>query len=50
MPKVIYLTGAPASGKSSTTRMLADRVPGLRVWEYGARLTEHVPKAHLRGG
>lgn len=42
MPKVIYLTGAPASGKSSTTRMLAERVAGLQVWEYGARLTEHV--------
>lgn len=42
MPKVIYLTGAPASGKSSTTRMLTGRVPGLQVWEYGARLTEHV--------
>lgn len=42
MPKVIYLTGAPASGKSSTTRMLADRVSGLEVWEYGARLTDHV--------
>lgn len=42
MSKVIYLTGAPASGKSSTTRMLAERVPGLQVWEYGARLTEHV--------
>lgn len=42
MPRVVYLTGAPASGKSSTTRMLRDRVPGLLVWEYGARLTEHV--------
>lgn len=42
MPKVIYLTGAPASGKSSTTRLLHDRVPELLVWEYGARLTEHV--------
>jgi adenylate kinase len=42
MPKVIYLTGAPASGKSSTTRMLRDHVPDLVVWEYGARLTEHV--------
>lgn len=42
MPKVIYLTGAPASGKSSTTRMLRDRVPNLMIWEYGARLTEHV--------
>lgn len=42
MPKVTYLTGAPAAGKSSTTRMLSDRVPGLLVWEYGARLTQHV--------
>jgi adenylate kinase len=42
MPKVVYLTGAPAAGKSSTTRPLAERVPGLPVWEYGARLTEHV--------
>jgi adenylate kinase len=42
MPKVIYLTGAPASGKSSTTRILAERMPALQVWEYGARLTEHV--------
>lgn len=39
--KLVYLTGAPASGKSSMTRMLADRVPDLLVWEYGARLTEH---------
>ncbi len=42
MPRVVYLTGAPASGKSSTTRLLLERVPGLLVWEYGARLTEHV--------
>ena len=40
--KVIYLTGAPASGKSSTTRMLAERLSGLLIWEYGSRLTEHV--------
>ncbi len=42
MPKVIYLTGAPASGKSSTARLLRDYIPDLMVWEYGARLTEHV--------
>jgi adenylate kinase len=42
MPKVVYLTGAPAAGKSSTTRLLAERVPDLLIWEYGARLTEHV--------
>lgn len=44
LAKVIYLTGAPASGKSSTTRLLADVVPGLLVWEYGLYLTEHVAK------
>ena len=42
MPKVIYLTGAPASGKSTTAQLLAEKVPELLVWEYGARLTEHV--------
>jgi adenylate kinase len=42
MPKVIYLTGAPAAGKSSTTHMLSGRVPQLLIWEYGARLTDHV--------
>ena len=42
MPKVIYLTGAPASGKSSTTRLLRKRIPDLLIWEYGARLTEHM--------
>lgn len=41
MPKVIYLTGAPASGKSSTTRLITERLPRLLVWEYGARLTAH---------
>lgn len=42
MPKVIYLTGAPAAGKSSTTKLLASRVPELLLWEYGARLTDFV--------
>ena len=41
MSKVIYLTGAPAAGKSSTMRLLLERMPDLLVWEYGARLTEH---------
>jgi adenylate kinase len=42
VPKVVYVTGAPAAGKSSTLRALAERLPGLLTWEYGARLTEHV--------
>jgi adenylate kinase len=41
MPKVIYLTGAPAAGKSSTTRLLLDQVSNLIIWEYGARLTAY---------
>jgi adenylate kinase len=41
MPKIIYLTGAPASGKSSTTKLIREQVPGLVIWEYGAKLTEH---------
>jgi adenylate kinase len=41
MPKVVYLTGAPAAGKSSTTRRLAERFPDLLIWEHGAKLTDH---------
>ena len=47
MPKVIYLAGAPAAGKSSTTRMLAEQVPNLLIWEYGARLTEYLKTRSL---
>ena len=42
MRKVVYLTGAPAAGKSSMTRLLAERVPGLLIWEYGVKLTKYV--------
>lgn len=42
MGKVIYLTGAPASGKSSTTKLLANAHPNLLIWEYGAKLTEYI--------
>ena len=44
LPKVIYLTGAPASGKSTASRKLQDVVPDLVVFEYGARLTEMIAK------
>jgi adenylate kinase len=39
---VIYLTGAPATGKSSLAQALSDRVPGLAVFEYGERLRQHL--------
>ncbi|MER8953410.1 ATP-binding protein [Mesorhizobium sp. M0833] len=42
MPKVIYVTGAPAAGKSSTLKALRALLPNIQVWEYGERLTEYV--------
>lgn len=44
---VIYLTGAPATGKSSLARALSSRVPNLAVFEYGERLREYL--AERRG-
>ncbi len=43
--KVVYVTGAPASGKSSTTARLLAMLPQVALWEYGAKLTEFL-KAH----
>ncbi|MBN9669477.1 ATP-binding protein [Roseibium aggregatum] len=42
MPKVVYLTGAPAAGKSSTIAELRKRRPDIEYWEYGARLTKYI--------
>ena len=39
MYKVIYMTGAPAAGKSSTAAALKARIPNLQIFEFGARLT-----------
>jgi adenylate kinase len=39
MAEVIYLTGAPASGKSSLTKALKAEVPDLEIFEFGERLT-----------
>jgi adenylate kinase len=41
---VIYLTGAPAAGKSSTARALKERVQALEVWEFGDRLKQHLAR------
>jgi adenylate kinase len=38
--KVVYVTGAPAAGKSSTVNLLVEQMPDILRWEYGARLTE----------
>jgi adenylate kinase len=40
VPKTIYVTGAPAAGKSSNVRLLVEVAPDVLVWEYGAQLTE----------
>ena len=38
--KVVYLTGAPAAGKSTLTRMLASTRPDVKVFEYGRMMSE----------
>lgn len=45
--KVVYVTGAPASGKSSTLTQLGQRFPDLHIWEYGARLTSFLQNKGL---
>lgn len=40
--RVIYLTGAPASGKTSLTRALPGVVSPLEVFEYGERLRNYL--------
>jgi len=40
--KTVYLTGAPAAGKSTTANLLRQHIPLLKVWEYGARLAQYV--------
>lgn len=40
--KVIYLTGAPASGKSTLLRCLRKASDQIKVFEYGAELTAHL--------
>lgn len=42
MFEVIYLTGAPAAGQSTTAKLLARRVSPLEVFEFGERLTAHL--------
>lgn len=42
MAKVVYVTGAPAAGKSSTIARLREADPTIQIFEYGARLTEMV--------
>jgi adenylate kinase len=42
MFEVIYLTGAPAAGKSTAAKLLVERVAPLEVFEFGERLTTYL--------
>ncbi|MBL6431682.1 MAG: AAA family ATPase [Alphaproteobacteria bacterium] len=42
--KVIYLTGAPAAGKSTTLEKLQEAQPSIFRFEYGAELTKFIQK------
>lgn len=42
MYPVVYLTGAPAAGKSTVARRLSRTVRGLEVFEFGERLTAYI--------
>lgn len=42
--EVVYLTGAPAAGKSTVSRTLQERVSPLAVFEYGQRLTQYLSR------
>lgn len=41
---VVYLTGAPAAGKSSAARALKQRIQKLEVWEFGDRLRQYLAR------
>lgn len=45
MKKVIYLTGSPASGKTTTIKLLKNIVSNIKVFEYGREMTEHLHKS-----
>jgi adenylate kinase len=45
MAEVIYLTGAPASGKSTLTKALKAGVPDLEIFEFGERLTARLSES-----
>lgn len=47
--EVVYLTGAPASGKSSLARGLKKSISPLIVYEYGKVLTDYLNKGKQKG-
>jgi adenylate kinase len=45
--KTIYLTGAPASGKSTTLDLLLDLTKDVAVWEYGNVLRDYINRKSI---
>lgn len=48
--EVIYLTGPPASGKSTLGRLLAKRIPTLQVFHYSKLLADHLARSSSGSG
>lgn len=44
MGRVIYLTGAPASGKTTLSERIADRLPGIQLFKFGRELADYLSK------
>ncbi|TDK37561.1 AAA family ATPase [Rhizobium deserti] len=40
--KTIYLTGAPAAGKTTAVNLLSQKSPSTLVWSYSERLQQHL--------
>jgi adenylate kinase len=46
--KVIYLTGAPASGKTTTAQRLLQLRSDIELWDYSRRLRKYVDKRYSK--
>jgi adenylate kinase len=46
--KTIYLTGAPASGKTAVARSLLELIPDIALWGYGDQLLRHIAKKGVK--
>jgi adenylate kinase len=44
--KVIYLTGAPAAGKTTTIQKLLENRDDIELWAYSSRLMTYLEEAH----
>jgi len=45
---IVYLTGSPASGKSTLSQVLKKRLPGIVYFEYGKELSKLISKVQKR--